>query len=939
LDLKPFLAKNWLKKEDTKPQTGLKESSIPPIPVSEPNKEYFPDFGTPLNQTNSDEDSPKKFFIPGWNGDSLQSKHVLKFQAIIGLFQDDIKRKLTRSFINRSLKQSIFEEYVHFSEYFTVTEEQFENANEFWLALSSPKPKQNVAKFLEIYSLRIFVIYFFKIRFLTHLKDKANIQIKLKDIINPNAFIFHTFKKTSSFELLTKAFEKNIYNWYRPDSCGEIDLNEVVELIPQLSICDIVKTTSVIFENKFEFNQYSHVFSHKNFGLFLNSLLLNYSNWSHSITHNALPKSLTDNYSFPETVSCKFKGSYLESMSLSFWLAQKNNSHLKWKQILCSDFKGKEFETGLFMSLFNELQLLTFLVEVSKQHSYSTLGFVTQAMKQYRENKKDEVNVQRSFFQDDLSSRESTYDRIVLNLCVLPKNNPYFYIINEISKQKKSLKDNGEIFVLCNKNFFIPSQKEKINQLLKDFSIECCIHTENIVGKGEVPHFIFIFKKNNTQESKYRQSFKTFRFNGELETFYDFAHITNSLQDFFRTNLYEAPPYYRKEVAKGLIMEFYHDAIVDGRYVSSPSKDSNHITHPNFFNNLIKSCIRFDNFFDVTALKEENSYESVESLINLQSQNQYKYLAIVDFRSDKQTNVEIIPATSLKAKINDYGLARCQYFGLTPLYQDVNINLVREFLHTSFGRQLIDFTFNGGNTKLKSKLSALLIPRLLLDNKVIPDFIQKGFSILQASEEEISQLKPEELTSKLELIFPILNSTFEKYPKAVLSQLVQFKRSLSKIKDKTNINENDFIQAFQNKSVTQKLMSCQLSALYPNNEEIHVELNLTDKSNLNFKFNNHKHIEKYIGNEILHGIELKHDEQTIVRVYSDKYLIYFLNYLLGFFHGKTFQELIPQIQVPKAKEIEKIIKNLYKRNKAYQDLAEQIDKLISSFFLLSLHQK
>ena len=50
-----------------------------------------------------------------------------------------------------------------------------------------------------------------------------------------------------------------------------------------------------------------------------------------------------------EVISCKYLGDYLESMSVSHWLAQDNNKDLKWDHVLCPNFQTNEFETGQFL--------------------------------------------------------------------------------------------------------------------------------------------------------------------------------------------------------------------------------------------------------------------------------------------------------------------------------------------------------------------------------------------------------------------------------------------------------------------------------------------------------------------------------------------------------------------------------------------------------------
>ena len=85
------------------------------------------------------------------------------------------------------------------------------------------------------------------------------------------------------------------------------------------------------------------------------------------------------------------------------------------------------------------------------------------------------------------------YNRVLLNITDLPKKNPHHYLIQKIFSENETLKRSGYLFVSTNQNLFVPSQSERVEQLLETLKLEAIFNFEGIKGKGEVPNFIYIF--------------------------------------------------------------------------------------------------------------------------------------------------------------------------------------------------------------------------------------------------------------------------------------------------------------------------------------------------------------------------------------------------------------------------------------------------------------
>ena len=161
------------------------------------------------------------------------------------------------------------------------------------------------------------------------------------------------------------------------------------------------------------------------------------------------------------------------------------------------------------------------------------------------------------------------------------------------------LKKDGMIFVFSNQKLFVPSHSDRVEQLLRDFKLEACFNLEELKGKGEIAHFIYVLTKRGAApgiskhffevNKKVKESCLSFEFKGILSRFNKFNKLVEELQHFTRHKNAVTTPIYLNEIERDLSFEFHQDAIIEGKLVSSVStKENGHLPHPSFFKNLTK---------------------------------------------------------------------------------------------------------------------------------------------------------------------------------------------------------------------------------------------------------------------------------------------------------------------------------------------------------------
>ncbi|MGK0367996.1 MAG: hypothetical protein ACI9QD_001136, partial [Thermoproteota archaeon] len=453
---------NTLQSEDINPfkQRKLLNTYLPDFtPRKQESKNLLDQSPETLSSDNENGFNPSKHFLGNWEGNALSSKGMLNLEKSL----IEIYKHVTRSFnnishFNRSLKNEIFNEFILFAQDKALNFSDFDNPQSFiaHLGLETSPYKEELDHFKNIFCFRTAVIYFFKLRFISIFAQSDNKELSDRHILNPNSYINTIFRKSSSNELYSQAFSPNCFSWYRPDSSLVSNLKELSKASTKYDFNEIIKSVSKSTNIE---DTYSHSISHKNYGLFLNSLMISLPLWLES--SRAAKKNL-NNYGQSgdvDVMTCKFTGDYIESASVSHWLAQNNNKDYFWDHIICPSFRGQDFSTGKYLNLLNELQFLSFLTEFSITHNKKPIEFISSVVKRNFYNKKSTINSQESFLLQDKSITQSTYDRIILNLSNFPKNNPNHYLIHQVQDQLKSLKEGGFLYVMSSKKLFVPSLK------------------------------------------------------------------------------------------------------------------------------------------------------------------------------------------------------------------------------------------------------------------------------------------------------------------------------------------------------------------------------------------------------------------------------------------------------------------------------------------------
>jgi hypothetical protein len=779
LNKKTFTALHWLQRDiesidDSTLHATQKVSKTSAL------KGRFPTFikhtiKPKMSAVEADRFSPLHCFTPGWKGDSLLSKNVIKFERLMTLVQLDVKNELlkTRDF-PKTIKLGLYNEFLSYAETLSLHFEGLDDLGSFWSILNPEKlsEDQHLHDFLEIYANRVATITFLKLRFISSLLDRCNLELTEKALLYPTGFLSQIFKKGSFTELQSRALESNLYSWYQPHEGMKETMKELLSVSKDLAITEITKHISFRTQvTQHQTKVYSHALSHVSMGLFLNSLQINYPLWLEAVENKAVPTHLEEE----RIISCKYFGDFLESLSLSHWLAQENNIDFRWDEVLCPDFKGLEFVSGTFAKVCNELQFLTFLAHKAYYQDEKPIDYICKIMGGHFRNRKN-TQMKQGVLLEENPFYASTYDRVVLNLCHFPRNNPQHYLMTQIMDQVKYLKANGYLFVLSSKKLFVPSLRERLEPLLRELKTEAIFDLENVRGKGELGSYIYVFRRKNNSDSD-RQLCSYFRISADLINFQQFAPITEHLRSFYLSHLSVVQAMAQLDFPDNFRIEFYQEAVVNGMLIHSASEDSSRITHPSYFKGLLASCVPLDTIFEIRALHNHEKTIPQDHGLNLGLKRDISYFIVVDFRNG-DVNLELHPMDTYRSIHSDYGETLCSYFQLLPKIPGLNPNLLRNYFLTPVGKQVTNLTFSGGHNLVKGSLSKFLVPKFLTETEPLPDHLRSGLRLLEADEQQLLDANPREIQKSWNHIDQITRDLLPKFACEILSRFSNFERTL-----------------------------------------------------------------------------------------------------------------------------------------------------------------
>jgi hypothetical protein len=890
------------------------------------------------------------FLSADWKGEDLLSKLGVKFKQFAESLLIDANTQF-KAFkqSNRSFKQKVYNEFLSYLNAHSLECQDLFHSNQFWAHLDDENSpyKKTLDAFCKEYCFRSVVVYIFKFRFLMKLLDSLELELEKNYFYSPTSILGKLFQSRSSTELQCHALMQHEYSWYRPNQNLVSAEAEYFHVLNHISVSEIMKACSLLYEeihHKETRHEFSSSLCHKAFGEILGRLLIEFPKWSRGEKiqfhyDQTVPEQI-------ETLNTKFIGQNLFDISLSHWLSQDKYSKNSWKQIICPEFSGQDYQSGQFLKICHELQFLTFLIEFAGNHQYAPIPFICQMMNQKNQSGLEDAHGQMSIFGSNAIHGSVKYDRVVLNLTNLPKKNPHHSLVTQIYEAGTVLKAESYLFVLTNQNLFVPSQSERVESLLKKLKLKGYFSLESLKGKGDIPSHIYVFSnlpvselKDNLNQtlgtfSESKEPCHTFKWSGELAQISKLSSFIEEIDFFFTNKSFFGTPLYHKDIDENLHFQFFQDILVDGILVHSTEQSSDRITHPNFFKNLTKTCLPFDTFFQVENLEPPVQGQKMMGFAHQSRGHQsFPLILIVDHSAQDRIQLEIHPSNAYLAKVEKFGTAFFSYYGLIPKISGLSLNGIREFFKSDIGAQVISLSMNGTHTKIKSKIRSILIPSFLGEYKEVPSSLKPIFHLNKLDSNQILALSPQSLSKTIKDFDSSMDLLVEKFPTDLLDQLCllkdKFERSL--VLFQTRLRPGfDNHSCFSNPLFIEKLKTLSPCAIYPKNEDIFCEILVKKREDLTQIIEKFEFVQKNEGCYL--SARLNESDDDALRLHSSPQLLNFIYFILKNSKDLNLQTILQGLQVPRLKEFEKIYMEFNELEDSLQKCHNYFSLQISQLF-------
>lgn len=975
---KAFSAKKWFVDSST---FNVDDFCIPPaLPTT--NHQGQSKHNTLDDSGNKEEQAPflpQSFLVPGWKGEGLFSKQALKIKKLQKvLIADAVVKFKDLHLAGRILQTQIFNEFLHYANTRSINSIEIDSVQLFWKEVvdlyqshsfdhflkNDKSDKDNNSRkilneFIGHYSFKVATIYIYKLRFLSILSKKQDIQITPNSLLNPSSFFSTLFVKSSSTELDSKALKTNQYSWYRPSNDIKQNLQDTIDDFLKISINEMMKLSTCseetnrimaystirdqIFTQKdfldFPDNEYSHTLSHRSFGDFLKTLLTDFPNW---FTNSVNKKC--------EILKCRFSGDYLNSFILSYWLTLESSKTADPNFILYPVFDESEFIKNSFVTTCHEIQFLSYLAEKASASNCQPVQYICEIMKQVASSKNQDAYGQYSMFLNNSDGPENLetkdFNRIIAALVKLPKKNPHHYMVSYLQRNLKLLNKDGLLYLLTNQQLFVPSQEQRTKQLLDDVKLEAAFDFSELKGRGEIPTHLYIFSKKNLINSirtiqgndvgqLNKNTFLSFRLTGALTIFNRFQKFPQALQGIIHNKKTVTTPILQSDLGDGLSIEYHYDAVVNGKLLNSHNNNPASITHPNFFKNLTRASLPLDSFFQIESIDPTKTKSAANELLGIDYsiEQAFPLILIVNFSNNSNIELEISPSYALRAKFEQCGLACYRYFGLIPKIERLNLNLFREYFSTDIGRQIIRLSIDSSPSKLKAKIKTLLIPKFFGKILDVPNHILTNLSPLLLSQDDLLKIHPEQFCLSIKNALDKIHSSIQAYPNHTLGIISAFKLNLQNVLEK--FEKLDAIQLvnFENPLIIESILKLPTRNIIPNNPDIFVEIANSSPAFIHGDLIN---IATFNSNND-HGIKLfTSNDNLVATLYGDATMVCFISHILASAQNLPISTILQNLQIPQTSELKVAIEKVFELKSSLTKAFELSRKTIAEIITQEL---
>lgn len=931
----------------------MREGALNPDPPPRPPGNRTPAAPAPPLPKTPAETRPRaarRPVAPDWMDGGRASGNLVELEGPTRFLVEDAKRQYDRltERPTPTMRNTIYGEFAHFAASVgSEAAEDVTHCQSFWAHKGDPDSpiRDDLEAFRDAYCHQVTTFYLHKIRFIAVLAEAMGRPLDEARLMSPNSLVNDIFEKGGSTELNCLSLKINNYSWFRPSSAGRDCVARLAGPLARTTVSEMAELCNHA-QRPARGGGPPGALAHGAFGRFLGGLLTDYPPWLDADEDERPRRGAAKGAGL--LLNTKFAGRLLGDLFTSHWLAAEGSAGRAPDRLVCPGFFDDDTPAGHLVNLCSELQFLTRLVAVARARGTDGVRLICRTMREKYDAARTRPVGQKNLPFADERREDLLYGRIVLHLPDLGKN-PHRALTAQVAHHKDELARGGAMFVLSDQRLLVPSHADRTRQLLKDFRLRTIFDLRNLKGKGDVPDHLYVLTKREDVAPPFadptftsmKEPVLTFGVSGSLSSPGDFGRVADGLGRFLSTKRPCSTPIHRNEIAPGLVLEFHQDSVIDGKHLSIVNDREGNVTHTRFLKNLMESYTTFDRFFLAEPLDHQKCFDLTSDLLEPQHpyQNKYLYVLVVNLNSPAGVSLDVINSKAYMARVEKYGTAHFRYYGLTAKIPDLNVNVFREFFHTTIGSQIIKLSLDGQPSKLRSKVNSLLVPKLFAHTRLPSATVQERLAFLRTEASELPRIHPDGLKAAFAECADVLGSLKERYPWYVLGLGVHFKNNCRLALERMEGGAERTLD-YGNPLVIERIGKLDTRPLL-GNQDVHVEFRVRGRDDLDQPLGSAA-LARSDGRPCL---ELRPPASgggdgaaALCVLHAEKELVHFTAHILQAAKGLPVSSVLRALHVPRTGDLRRALRSCHALWDALEDVREGARGIVSDIFVRQVFQ-
>jgi hypothetical protein len=295
---------------------------------------------------------------------------------------------------------------------------------------------------------------------------------------------------------------------------------------------------------------------------------------------------------------------------------------------------------------------------------------------------------------------------------------------------------------------------------------------------------------------------------------------------------------------------------------------------------------------------------------------------MVDCRYKDQTKITLHPIATFRAIYFENGSSLCHYFLITSKHNGINPNILRKYFSSQMGQQLVNLSFSSQQSKVKSQLAKLLVPKWFQRSEFLPENLRPALDMFTWDAKSLTSSQASELTDRFNYFKQSAKGLFNKYACDLVSSLVSFEQTLETLVSNLSDPRLGSQINFRNPELQKALSELpSYPILRPVHPDVYVEfLDDVQSEDLNSVLTRVDLKSQVDGELRLWSLEFSNSQRVICRLHSDEGMLLFAQFIAQFAIGRSIGQLIKALRLPSLTDMQRVVGQAKNKQSVFNEL-------------------